>query len=52
MNELRRELNEKVISQVKTINDLGGAISELNTRIVESEALGDNPNDVLDKRDA
>ncbi|HMB01045.1 MAG TPA: flagellar basal body rod C-terminal domain-containing protein, partial [Spirochaetota bacterium] len=31
---------------------IAAAIARLNNQIVKSEAMGDNPNDVLDKRDA
>ncbi len=50
-NELRHELNEKIRSDVSRINQIAKSVADINTKILQSQALGDNPNDLLDKRD-
>ncbi len=44
-------LNGDIESTVKQINDYATRIAALNSEIVRSEAMGDNPNDLYDKRD-
>lgn len=44
-------LNGDIESTVKQINDYASRIAALNEQIVRSEAMGDNPNDLYDKRD-
>lgn len=51
LSNLREEVNEKLLNDVKSINNLITYISKLNQEIRNSQALGDNPNDLLDKRD-
>ena len=51
LNRLRIEINEKVIAKVNDINDINQSLAEINTRILKSQAAGDNPNDLLDHRD-
>ncbi|HBE02257.1 MAG: flagellar hook-associated protein FlgK [Spirochaetes bacterium GWF1_41_5] len=48
----RREINEKVTGTVEEINNLSGAIRDLNVKILKSKTMGDNPNDLMDTRDA
>ena len=38
-------------AQVKQVNSLSRQIAAANAEIVESKAMGDNPNDLLDRRD-
>jgi flagellar hook-associated protein 1 FlgK len=49
---LRMELNQKVQNGVMTVNRLAENIAEVNTHIKRIQNLGDNPNDLLDRRDA
>jgi len=51
LSELRTRANNEVITAVDRINSLASEIRELNERILKSEALGDNPNDLKDRRD-
>ncbi len=50
--ELREDANRQVAQRVDQINVYAREIRDLNERIQKSEALGDRPNDLLDKRDA
>lgn len=50
-NGMRGELDQRILSEVRTINGMAGNIAELNLRISQSEAAGDNPNDLMDERD-
>ena len=49
---LRQQLDHELSSSVKRINEIGKQISELNNEIQKNIFLGDNPNDLLDRRDA
>lgn len=51
LTDLRENANRQVAHKVTTINMLAGNIRDLNERIQKAEALGDKPNDLLDKRD-
>ncbi|MGP1565478.1 MAG: flagellar hook-associated protein FlgK [Treponema sp.] len=44
-------LNSDIEATVKQVNDFTRQIAALNTEIIRSEAMGDNPNDLLDRRD-
>jgi flagellar hook-associated protein 1 len=50
--DLQQQANREVAIRVKEINLMGRDIRDLNERILKSEALGDNPNDLKDRRDA
>lgn len=50
--ELREDANRQVAQRVDQINLYAREIRDLNERIQKSEALGDKPNDLYDKRDA
>lgn len=50
--ELRENANRQVAHRVDQINLYAREIRDLNERIQKAEALGDKPNDLLDKRDA
>ncbi len=47
----RTALNDQIRTQVTTANGLIDEIAELNKEIAMIQAVGDNPNDLLDKRD-
>lgn len=49
---LRRDANRQVKLRVDEINMYGRDIRDLNERILKAEAVGDNPNDLKDRRDA
>lgn len=51
LSEMRSELNEKILGETRAVNDLARAIADLNGRIVRAQSAGDNPNDLMDRRD-
>lgn len=44
-------LNDDIESSVRQVNDIANQIAAVNEEIVKSKAMGDNPNDLLDRRD-
>lgn len=44
-------LNSDIESNVEQLNSITRQIAHLNSEIVRSKAMGDNPNDLLDRRD-
>ncbi len=52
LDELRLDANRQVEHRVRQINMYAGDIRDLNERILKAEAVGDNPNDLKDRRDA
>ena len=44
-------LNGDIEATVKQVNDYAFQIAEINKEIIRSEAMGDNPNDLYDRRD-
>jgi flagellar hook-associated protein 1 FlgK len=51
LKSLEERADEDIRMTVKQINDLSGQIAELNNTIQKVKAQGDNPNDLLDRRD-
>jgi flagellar hook-associated protein 1 len=51
LTSLRTQVDMDVQQRVAEVNDLAREIASLNTEIVKSRGLKDNPNDLLDKRD-
>lgn len=51
MRNLRDNTNILVETKVNRINELANFIGDLNKKILQVEAMGDNPNDYYDKRD-
>ena len=49
---LQTRANMEVQTNVAEINSLASKVKDLNQRIQKLEALGDNPNDLKDRRDA
>jgi flagellar hook-associated protein 1 FlgK len=47
----REMLNDDVVGTVKETNDLIRGVAALNEEIIKVKAMGDNPNDLLDRRD-
>ncbi len=52
LHTLQQNADSMVISRVDEINGISKAIAELNVEISKVEAMGDNPNDLYDRRDA
>ena len=50
--DLKMNANRQVAHKVDQINIYAGNIRDLNERIMKAEALGDKPNDLMDRRDA
>lgn len=50
--DLRLNANRQIEHRVEQINMYAKDIRDLNERILKAEALGDNPNDLKDRRDA
>ena len=44
-------INSDIEATVKQVNDYANQIAAINGEIVRSKAMGDNPNDLLDRRD-
>jgi flagellar hook-associated protein 1 len=51
LKEVRTMLDDDVSVSVGEVNSILSNIAALNEQIAKSEALGDNPNDLYDKRD-
>lgn len=51
LSGIRDMLNGDIEATVKQVNDISKHIADLNAEIVKSKAMGDNPNDLMDKRD-
>ena len=45
------QVNGDIDSTVKQVNDLARQIADVNGEIVRSKAMGDSPNDLMDRRD-
>ena len=52
LSRLRRRANQEVQTDIERLNSLASGIRDLNERILKLQALGDEPNDLLDRRDA
>jgi flagellar hook-associated protein 1 FlgK len=51
LKDTRDMIEGDVLAVVEQVNDLGREIAALNEQIIKIEALGDNPNDLYDRRD-
>ncbi|MBI9103391.1 MAG: flagellar hook-associated protein FlgK [Spirochaetales bacterium] len=51
LKEIRGMIDEEIGITVERINNLLNDVSGLNEQIVKIKAVGDNPNDLLDRRD-
>jgi flagellar hook-associated protein 1 FlgK len=52
LDKLRGHVDGLIREKASEINHMAKQIRDLNVEIVKVEAMGDNPNDLLDKRDA
>lgn len=48
---ISNQVNGDINATVKQVNDLSRQIADVNGEIVRSKAMGDNPNDLMDRRD-
>lgn len=48
---IQNQLNGDIESSVKQVNDITRQIADINREIVRVEGVGDNPNDLKDRRD-
>ncbi|MFO7849068.1 MAG: flagellar hook-associated protein FlgK [Spirochaetia bacterium] len=51
LKEIRDMLDEDITGTVERINGILSSVAETNEEILKVEAMGDNPNDLLDRRD-
>ncbi|MGI9257000.1 MAG: flagellar hook-associated protein FlgK [Salinispira sp.] len=51
LEQIRSMLNDDITATAAEVNDLSAEIAGLNHEIVNSKAAGDEPNDLLDRRD-
>ncbi len=51
LKEIRNMLEGDILATVEQVNGLSSEIAKLNEQIAKIEALGDNPNDLYDRRD-
>ena len=51
LKSIRDNIEETVQARVYEVNSLAKDIAKLNAEILKSESVGDNPNDLWDKRD-
>jgi flagellar hook-associated protein 1 FlgK len=51
LKQVRSMIDDDVVVSVGQVNGMLSEIKSLNEEIVKSEALGDNPNDLYDRRD-
>jgi flagellar hook-associated protein 1 len=51
LSDFRSSVDGDVRGTVAQVNDLAGQIAGLNLEIQKSRAIGDNPNDLMDRRD-
>jgi len=51
LDQIRQMVNTDITTSVHEVNDLTTQIAKLNEQIMKSKAVGDNPNDLLDRRD-
>ncbi len=49
---LRKQANFELNATIRRMNEISNQIAKLNEKIQKNESLGDNPNDLLDSRDA
>lgn len=51
LQQIHDSVNDEIKITAEQINSYTQNISSLNTRIAKSQAMGDNPNDLMDERD-
>jgi flagellar hook-associated protein 1 FlgK len=51
LHRLRGQADQEIQFSVSKLNTLASEVRDLNEKILKSEALGDRPNDLMDRRD-
>lgn len=51
LNGVATLINGDIDATVRQVNDYARQIAQVNEEIIKSQAMGDNPNDLLDRRD-
>lgn len=51
LKQIRTMIDEDVLGSVKEVNGILSTLQKINMEIFQSEALGDKPNDLYDRRD-
>ncbi len=51
LSALREQVDLDIRARVAQVNDLTAGIAALNVEITKAKAVGDNPNDLMDRRD-
>ncbi len=51
MSDIRNNINTMVEAKVKRVNEIANTIKSLNMEISKQQAMGQSPNDFLDRRD-
>ncbi len=51
LSEIGKQIDGDIEATVRQVNDISFQIAAVNAEIVRSRAMGDNPNDLMDRRD-
>ncbi|WP_288620942.1 flagellar hook-associated protein FlgK [uncultured Treponema sp.] len=51
LSEIGKQIDGDIEATVRQVNDISSQIATVNGEIVRSRAMGDNPNDLMDRRD-
>lgn len=51
LSEIGKQIDGDIEATVRQVNDISSQIAAVNGEIVRSRAMGDNPNDLMDRRD-
>lgn len=51
LSEIGKQIDGDIEATVRQVNDISSQIAAINAEIVRSRAMGDNPNDLMDRRD-
>lgn len=51
LSEIGKQIEGDIEATVRQVNDISSQIAAVNAEIVRSRAMGDNPNDLMDRRD-
>lgn len=51
LSEIGKQIDGDIEATVRQVNDISSQIAAVNAEIVRSRAMGDNPNDLMDRRD-
>ncbi len=51
LDELRNQADLELRTNINRLNNIASEVRDLNEKILKSETIGDNPNDLLDRRD-